>query len=92
MLDNVSALGERGSFDVHLIGKSTFLVCVQVEQSRNIRRSFSTITEILLEWNTKRIHLESSLFLTNLVIEFYKVTVVILFDVDSLEKERKFET
>ena len=52
LLDNVSALGERGSFDVHLIGKSTFFVCVRVEQSRNIRRSFSTITEILLEWNT----------------------------------------
>ena len=25
LLDNVSALGERGSFDVHLIGKSTLL-------------------------------------------------------------------
>ena len=30
LLDNVSALGERGSFDVHLIGKSTFFVCVRV--------------------------------------------------------------
>ena len=26
LLDNVSALGERGSFDVHLIGKSTFFI------------------------------------------------------------------
>ena len=26
LLDNVSALGERGSFDVQLIGKSTFFV------------------------------------------------------------------
>ena len=30
LLDNVSALGERGLFDVHLIGKSTFFVCVRV--------------------------------------------------------------
>ena len=30
LLDNVSALGERGSFDVHLIGKSTFFVRVRV--------------------------------------------------------------